>query len=65
MILRHFLDEVVQHHFGDFKIGDHAVAKGPDRLNVAGGSAEHLARFFADGDRTVRADVLGDDRRLA
>jgi hypothetical protein len=63
----HLADEVLDHLFGDFEIGDDAVAHGPDRLDVAGRAAQHHLGVVAD-----RADLLlaaldhgdGDDRGL-
>jgi len=64
-IARNLLDEVVQHRFGHFKVGDHAVAQRPNRMNVARRLTEHLPRLFTDRKRLVRANVLRNDRRLA
>ncbi len=40
----HPLDEVTQHRFGDFEVGDHPVLHRTDRDDVARGSPEHLLR---------------------
>ncbi|MNS82828.1 hypothetical protein D3C72_1165850 [compost metagenome] len=45
----HHADELLEHLFGDREVGDNAVLHGPDGLDVAGNSAEHLLGFVADG----------------
>ncbi len=59
-------DEVLDHFFGDFEVGDNAVAQGSDRVDVAGCAPEHQFRVFADGEHLLAALVLdeSDDRRL-
>src|SRR5512132_4039990 len=37
----HLADEMLDHLFGDFEVGDDAIAQRPDRVNVAG-SAHQL-----------------------
>src|SRR5207247_658498 len=55
------LNEVVQHALGDFEIGDDTVLHGLDGDDVAGGAAEHLFGFFADGFHLAGSFVDGDD----
>ncbi|MNE27567.1 hypothetical protein D3C80_1209830 [compost metagenome] len=59
-------DEVLDHLFGDFEVGDDPVAHRTDGFHVAGRAAQHLLGFQADGvDDLAAADVAqGDDRRL-
>ena len=42
-------DEVLDHLFGDFEIGNDAVTQRTDGLDVAGRAAEHQLGLFADG----------------
>ena len=58
------LDEVVQHLFGDFEVGDDAVLHGLDSHDVAGGAAQHLLGFLADGFHFPSVFVDGDDGGL-
>ena len=62
----HLADEVLDHFFRDFEVGDDAVAHGPDRLDVAGRAAEHHLSFLADGKNLLLAAFFddGDNRRL-
>jgi hypothetical protein len=61
-VLRHLFDEVVEHRFGHFEVGDDAVAQRPDGLNVARRAPEHLPRLFADGERAfVRTSFATTD----
>ena len=39
-------NEVFDHFFGDFEVGDDAVAQRPNGADVAGGTAEHLLGFL-------------------
>ncbi len=59
-------DEVLDHLLGDFDVGDHAVAKRPDRLNRFGCLAQHQLGFVSYGphasDAIDRFDC--DDRRF-
>ena len=52
------LDEVVQHLFGDFEVGDDAVFHRLDGHDVAGRAAQHLLGFLAH--RLHLAGVLVD-----
>ena len=45
-----FLDEIFEHCFGNFKVGDNAVLQRPYSHDITGCFPEHLLRFFADGD---------------
>ena len=58
------LDEVVQHLFGDFEVGDDAVLHGLDGHDVAGRAAQHLLGFFADRFHLAGVFVDGDDGGL-
>src|SRR5215204_2802704 len=40
-VLVHLLDEVAEHLLGHVEVGDHAVLERPDRLDRAGGPAQH------------------------
>ena len=42
-------DEMLDHLFRDFEIGDDAVAHRADRLDVAGRAAQHHLGVVADG----------------
>ena len=42
----HFGNKVLEHFFGDLKVGDHAILERPDRLNVARRASEHPLRLF-------------------
>jgi hypothetical protein len=59
-------DEVLDHRLGDFEIGDDAVAQRADRLDVAGGAAQHHLGFLADRQNLTLAALGGEghDRRL-
>src|SRR5436190_12761922 len=54
-------DEVAEHGLGGDIVGDDALAHRADDLDGAGGAAEHVARFLADGDDGVVALGDGDD----
>ncbi len=43
------LNEVVEHLFGDFEVGDHAVLHRLDGHNVAGRAAQHVLGLLAHG----------------
>ena len=43
------LNEVIQHGFGHFEIGDYSVLHGPDGDDVAGRAAQHFLRLLPDG----------------
>ena len=58
------LDEVIEHLFGDFEVGDDAVLHGLDGHDVAGGAAQHLLGLFADGFHFTGVLVDGDDGGL-
>ena len=52
----HLADEMLDHLFRHFEIGDHAVAHRADRLDVAGGAPQHHLGVVADGaDRLLAA----------
>ena len=44
---------MLDHLFRDFEIGDHAIAHRADRLDIAGGAAQHHLGVIAD-----RANLL-------
>ena len=56
----HLADEVLDHFLGDFEVRDHAIAQRPDRLNIAGRSAQHLFRFITNGENLFLAAHSGD-----
>src|SRR3984957_15742830 len=49
----HLADEMLDHLLGDLEIGDDAVAQGTDRLDVAGGAAQHHLGLVADGQHLL------------
>ena len=53
----HIVDEVLQHLFGDGKVGDHTVLERPDSLNVARSAAEHLLGIGPDRQDGFRVDL--------
>jgi len=58
------VDEVLDHQFGDVKIGDNTVFHGTDRFDVAGGLPDHLLGLTSDGQDTllsVFVDLDGDN----
>src|SRR5947208_2115059 len=57
-------DEVAEHGLGGDVVGDDALAHRADDLDGAGGAAEHVAGFLADGDERVVALGDGDDGGL-
>ena len=57
-------DEVAEHRLGRDVVGDDALAHRADDLDGAGGAAEHVAGFLADGDDGVVALGDGDDGGL-
>src|SRR5207249_7394400 len=59
------LDEMVQHFFGVFEIGDDTVLHGTDGDDVAGSATQHLLGFLAHRLHLASLLVHGDDRRLA
>ena len=58
------LDEVGEHLLGDLEIGDDAVFHGLDGHHVAGGAAEHVFGFAADGHDFAAGLVDGHDGGL-
>ena len=54
------LDEVAEHGFRDFEVGDHAVLHRPDGHDVAGRAPEHTFGFFTDS-QNVRCARLNRD----
>jgi hypothetical protein len=57
-------NEVGQHPFRGFEVGDDAVAQRPDRRQVLRRAADHLPGFSSDGLDPAGHRVIGDDRRL-
>jgi len=55
------LNEIRQHFFRDFEVGNHAVFHGLDSDDVAGSAAQHLFRFLAHSFYFTRVLVDGDD----
>ncbi len=45
----HLLDEVLDHLFGNFDVGDHTIAQRADRLDAVGGLAHHHLGIIAHG----------------
>ena len=56
----HFADEMLDHFFGDFEIGDDAVAQRADGLDIAGRAAQHQLGLVADGAHGLLAAAGGD-----
>ncbi len=55
---------MLDHLFGGVEIGDHAFAHRPDRLDRAGGAAEHQLGILAHREHLLLAvlDMIGHDR---
>ena len=60
-----FLDEVPEHGFGYFEVGDDAVLEWADGDDVARGAAEHAFGVVAYGEDFAGAAFDGDDRGFA
>ena len=63
----HLADEVLDHLFRHFEIGDDAVAHGADGLDIAGGPAQHhlgVVAHRADGFLAAARGDGGDHRGL-
>ena len=58
-------DEVAEHGFRHFEIGDDAGLHGADGDDVAGSAAEHALGLLADGEHAVGALLDGHDGGLA
>jgi len=56
------LNEVPQHRLGHLKIGNHAVAHGPDRHDIAWRAPQHVLGFGAHRQNTVPCSVVGPYR---
>ena len=52
------VDEVAQHGFGHFEIGDHAITHRSDGHDIPRGSAEHVLGFHAHGQHAVFGAVV-------
>ena len=61
----HFGNEMPQHRFGHFKVGDDAVFQWTYRHDVSRRSAQHPLGFVADGEDLVGARLHGHHGRLA
>ncbi|MPN64181.1 hypothetical protein SDC9_211952 [bioreactor metagenome] len=59
-----FLDEVTQHLFGNFEVGDHAVFHRADGPDVAGAFPKHAFRFASDVQDLVGAFLDRHDGRF-
>jgi len=62
----HFFDKVLQHFFGDLKVGNDAVFERPNSADITGGAAEHAFCFDTDGLNCFLAVAVtnGDHRWL-
>jgi hypothetical protein len=58
------LDEVGEHFFGNFEIGDHAVFHGLDGDHVARRPAKHFFRLAPDGDYVAAVLIDCNNGRL-
>ncbi len=61
-------DEVAEHRFGDFEVGDDPISEGADGADVSRRAPEHLFGFAPDGEDLVasaRVALNRDDRRFA
>ena len=61
----HLRDEMPQHRFGDFEVGDHAIFQRADRDDIRRRAAEHPFRLVAHRQHFVRARLHCDHRGLA
>jgi len=60
----HLLDEVLDHLFGHFDVGDHTIAQRADRLDAVGGLPHHHLRIIANCLHAADAvDRLNRDHR--
>src|SRR6185436_5775973 len=59
-VVMHFADEMLDHLFRDFEIGDDAVAQRADCLDISGGAAQHQLGFIAYSQNVFFATVVGD-----
>jgi hypothetical protein len=59
------MDEVAQHGFGDFEVGNHAVLHGSNSHDVSGRSAQHPLGFLTDRQHVGRASLNGHDGGFA
>jgi hypothetical protein len=55
-------NEVAEHFFGQFEVGNYAVFHGANRLNGAGSSAEHLFGSSADSFHGAQASAVSLNR---
>ena len=62
----HLADEMLDHLFRDFEIGDDAVPQGSDGFDVAGCTAEHQLGLVADRQNLLAAALIdnSDHRRF-
>jgi hypothetical protein len=62
----HLGDEVLEHLFGYFKIGDDTVFERPYRCNISRGLAEHGLGLFSYRQHPFAAAIFlyGNDRRF-
>ena len=48
LAMMHFLNEMTEHSFRDFKICNHSIFHGADSSDGTGSTTEHVFSFFAD-----------------
>ena len=58
------LDEMPQHRFGDFEVGNDAILHRANGDDVAGRAAEHALGFFPHSQDVGRSRLDGNDRRF-
>ena len=58
------LDESLDHHLRRVKVGDNAVAQGPDGLDAGIGMLMHQLGLLADSDAFLGIIVYSDNARL-
>ena len=56
----HLADEVLDHLFRDFEVGDDAVAHRANGFDIAGGAPQHHLGVIADGTNGLLAAAGGD-----
>ena len=65
LAMMNLLDEMPQHRFGDFEIGDDAVFHRPNGYDISGGASKHPLGFLADRQHVSRASLDRDNGRFS
>ena len=58
------LNEMPQHRFGDFEVGNDTIFHGPDGDDVARGATEHALGFFANRQHIGGSRLNGNNGRF-